>query len=204
MNILFVCTGNTCRSPMAEVLLKSKSTDIGVKSAGIFAGVGQPMTEHSVTVLQEMNLAADHQSKPVDENLLTWSDLVLTMTDKHKETLSIQYPHHEDKFFTLKEYVLINEEQWSSLKKLYSDFEEKRIHLLNAADANLSERELEAKLRKELEADIRQIEQAESHIPNLNIIDPFGANLSVYRQTRDEIEKHIDLLIKKLGGTLKR
>ncbi|MFQ3546609.1 low molecular weight protein arginine phosphatase [Halobacillus rhizosphaerae] len=203
MNILFVCTGNTCRSPMAEVLLKSKSTEIGVKSAGIFAGVGQPMTDHSVTVLQEINLAADHQSKPVDENLLTWSDLVLTMTDKHKETLSIQYPHHEDKFFTLKEYVLINEEQWSSLKQLYTDFEEKRIHILNGADDELSDQELEAKLRKELEADIRQIEQAESHIPNLNIIDPFGANLSVYRQTRDEIQKYINLLIKKLGGTLK-
>ncbi|TGB01612.1 low molecular weight protein arginine phosphatase [Halobacillus salinus] len=197
MNILFVCTGNTCRSPMAEAILKSKWPEEKVRSAGVFAGEGEPMAANSDVVLRENGFSLDHQTTQVREELLEWADLILTMTDRHKQALALQFPHHEDKYFTLKEYVLIDQEEWQQLKELYAAFEEKRSEIMqNGTD--LSPGALEDKLRKELAEEIKQIQQIEQQLPDVNIIDPFGGNVNIYRETRDELEKHIELLVKKL------
>ncbi|WP_281658948.1 low molecular weight protein arginine phosphatase [Halobacillus sp. Cin3] len=197
MNILFVCTGNTCRSPIAEAILKSKYDQDKVRSAGIFAGKGEPLAENSSLVLREIDLSLNHQTSPVSAETLEWADLVLTMTDRHKQTLAIQYPDHQDRFFTLKEYVLIDENQWGELKELYSHFEEKRASLL-AKYHHLNDEELESRLREELDDEIRRIERLERQLPDVNITDPFGGSLNVYRRTRDELSRHIDVLVDKL------
>ncbi len=108
--ILFVCTGNTCRSPMAAALLKEmaeeKGLDIEVDSAGIFAFSGDSASREAVEVLRKKQIdISDHRSKLVTDNLLEEADLVLTMTYSHKETLLFKHPFVSRKIYTLKEYA---------------------------------------------------------------------------------------------------
>ncbi|GGF21821.1 hypothetical protein GCM10010954_20800 [Halobacillus andaensis] len=198
MNVLFICTGNTCRSPMAEAIMKAKDNKNNVKSAGIFADVNQPVGPNTVEVLEEIGLHFDNTSTPVSQELLNWSDIVLCMTESHKQTLALQYPDLQHKFYTLKEYVLIDEDQWRHLTDLYAQFEEKRAWVLSQADENLNEVELEQHLLEELNEEIQAIQQAEDQLPNLNITDPYGQSVQIYRETRDELEKTIHLLVEKL------
>lgn len=114
MKILFVCTGNTCRSPIAEGLLKSaagKDIQIGgkveVSSAGIFAEDGEPPSENAVRVLKEgwgIDISA-HKAKTINPSDLAEADLVLTMTRSHRDSLLSVFPEYSSKIFALKEYL---------------------------------------------------------------------------------------------------
>ncbi len=89
MNILFVCTGNTCRSPMAEGYLKSKKIpDIFVKSAG-FGEYGYPASPNSIEVMGEAGIdISSHTSSVCNQQLISWADKIICMTDSHKSILS--------------------------------------------------------------------------------------------------------------------
>jgi protein arginine phosphatase len=106
MNIYFICTGNTCRSPMAEAILKSMNIDqLEVRSAGIYALDGGEMSGNAKAVLASQNIAMNHASKLVNETDLKWANLILTMTTAHKQIVVEHYPQFADKIFTLKEYT---------------------------------------------------------------------------------------------------
>ena len=104
--ILFVCTGNTCRSPMAEAILKNhKLEDVEVRSAGVHAVNGSGASAHTKSVLQENNIPHDHQSRVLSESDITWATYVLTMTASHKEVIIHHFPLAVNKTFTLKEFA---------------------------------------------------------------------------------------------------
>ncbi|MGF7183942.1 protein-tyrosine phosphatase [Desulfitispora alkaliphila] len=92
--ILFLCTGNTCRSSMAQLLahnqLKKKGLEgrVEVDSAGTAAFPGQEANPHAVTVMDELGLDLDyHRAKLLDEANLKEASLVVAMTEGHKQQL---------------------------------------------------------------------------------------------------------------------
>ncbi len=109
--ILFVCTGNTCRSPMAEFLLRDfleeeGIADISIQSAGISTMDGMEASQKAVTALQELGIdLQSHRSKRLDGGLLAEADLILTMTREHRDFILKNREVKEKNIYTLKEFV---------------------------------------------------------------------------------------------------
>lgn len=103
MKILFVCTGNTCRSPMAEGIFNHLSE--GAISRGLMASVGSPASENAVKAMEKMGIdIKGHVSRQITIEDVKSADLVLTMTRGHKAALA-QLPDAEGKVFTIGEYA---------------------------------------------------------------------------------------------------
>lgn len=108
--VLLVCSGNTCRSPMAMVLLQDlwQQADPGwslqVDSAGTGAFPGLSAADHALTAMKERGLdLSAHRSRPAPN--LQGYDLVLTMTRAHKDALVASQPNMAGRVFTLGEYA---------------------------------------------------------------------------------------------------
>jgi protein-tyrosine phosphatase len=104
--LLFVCTGNTCRSPMAEAICRKLLAEklncsvdelpdkgVLVMSAGTSASMGNRASPEAVTVLGGWGLKlADHESQPVTSQLVRHADVIWTMTRSHRQALVSQWP----------------------------------------------------------------------------------------------------------------
>jgi len=108
--IVLVCTGNTCRSPMAETLLREQirqklgSEDkVRVLSAGVAAGVGSGASPQAVEVMGSRGLdLTGHSSRPLDDAVMNVADLILTMTRGHRAAILAAWPNMEDRVHTLR------------------------------------------------------------------------------------------------------
>ncbi len=90
--VLFICTGNTCRSPMAQAIFNKYCADNGIDaaadSAGIAAASGMPASENSVLVMKEIGVdLSSHSAKPISRELLEAADLIVCMSEGHAEML---------------------------------------------------------------------------------------------------------------------
>lgn len=103
--IVVVCTGNVCRSPMAERLLDAHLGDLATTtSAGTHALVGQPMTQQSAMIVLRWRAGpATHVARQLDERVLAGADLVLTATREHRAAVLEVDPSLVRRTFTVRE-----------------------------------------------------------------------------------------------------
>src|ERR1017187_2312994 len=106
--ILFICTGNVCRSPMAEALFRRAAAGRGefrVFSAGLGAVDGQPPTAHSVEAMRELGMdIAGQRSRMLTTDLVRQPDYIFGMTHSHVDTIALLYPPAAEKTFLLREF----------------------------------------------------------------------------------------------------
>ncbi len=108
--ILFVCSGNSCRSPLAEGLLRLKlpsrlQDEVEVKSAGTLGIEGSPAARYSVELVQEMGGdISSHRSQSLTEELMRETDLVLAMASEHVDYLHEEFPQYRENVFLLKRF----------------------------------------------------------------------------------------------------
>ncbi|MFT6835796.1 MAG: protein-tyrosine phosphatase [Francisellaceae bacterium] len=95
-NILFVCVGNICRSPVAEGLAKEllgMKSKRNISSCGIDALVGSSAEKFSIQVLQEINIdISSHKSRQITTEMALKSDLILTMEHEHTKDIQHLFP----------------------------------------------------------------------------------------------------------------
>ncbi len=95
---MMVCIGNICRSPIAEVLLKHQQPQLNVFSSGLGALVGKPADPKSVDLMTAKDIDLNnHCAQQINSVLVSASDLILTMEQKHVDAIQAKYPEARGK-----------------------------------------------------------------------------------------------------------
>lgn len=230
MNILFVCTGNTCRSAMAAPLFTERLSQAGltdqitVRSAGVAAMAGQPASAGAQTALQARGLdGTAHQATLIDETLIDWADLILTMSQSHKRAILERHMDALEKTFTLKEFVdddpatvaileemdklqaeaqtkqaLFVTEHADTIERLQQQYQERGGDPATEQELAALQQQLEDTIRPESDRMMQLVHQ----LPDYDISDPYGGQQHIYEATAKEIEGLLDKLIIKLKDHL--
>ena len=176
-NILTVCTGNICRSPLAETLLATHlfGLDLRVHSAGTQALVGHGMPPHAREIAEQEGVAAGlsqaHQARLLTESMMRDADLILTMTEEHSNHAVQLRPSRLHRTFTVREFA-----------RLAGSLTDAELH--RAAGSAQAPR---MRLSAVLQAVADQRGLAPRAVESEDVIDPYRQSPAVYRQAADQM-----------------
>ncbi len=105
-NILVVCVGNICRSPIAEAVLAQQYPNKTIDSAGLSAVVGNGADPNALAVMSALGIdMSDHIAKQIDETLVMRADLILTMSNNQTKWIEDRWPHCRGKTFRIGHWI---------------------------------------------------------------------------------------------------
>lgn len=190
-NILLVCTGNTCRSPMAEAMLGDMARRAGkpvdVRSAGVGAADGYPVSPNAAETLRRRQLPVPGPSRMLSPEMVDWADLILAMTSSHKRAIIQRHPDTAGKIYTLKEYALAGDARMDELAEAETLYAEWQIGQSTGQPIS--------------EASRARLLELQRRLPDFDIADPFGGTLETYERCADEIGEALRRVVDKLEGT---
>ncbi|UOE44301.1 low molecular weight phosphatase family protein [Agromyces larvae] len=194
MRVLFVCTGNICRSPLAERLFAARLERLGVdavvSSAGTRALVGSAMTPEALDVLVAAGVEPrPHSARSLTPDLVRQSDLVLTATRAHRAEVASLVPAASRRAFTLREFARLAE-----------------FVLLNGTGSAASAEHPAAMLQHLLQAVPAQrgLAVPPAAPEDDDILDPYGRAPDVYAAAGELIERAIDAILSPLAMPIVR
>lgn len=183
VSVMFVCTGNICRSPIAERLMRARLKGpslsvIEVGSAGTQAVAGYAMDRSCARVLRALGGVPDgHVARQLNQRLVESSDLVLTAIVEQRAQVMQSTPSAMQRVFTMREFARLG-------------------HPLGPLRREISE----VALRERIIEVAAQRGRVEPPIPGADDIgDPFGASLPVVRECGAHISAAVDGIIAALG-----
>jgi protein-tyrosine phosphatase len=172
---------------LCRMMAKREGLQLEVRSAGVTAHDGAPVSRHSGEILH-MKGAVEGvgASRYLRKDEVRWADLILTMTMYHKQQVIAAHPEAVEKVYTLKEYTMDDP---------------LRLGVLEERAALQSELELKKALGQPITAEERErLVRLHLAAPDFDIADPFGGSKRDYEDTAHEIEEALARLILRLKG----
>jgi protein-tyrosine phosphatase len=185
--VIFVCTGNICRSPMAEQMLIQKAEKnklpLKVLSAGVMAMTGDPMTPQSADAMTKRGFTpTKHISQDLTPKLLEEADLVLTATLDHRSAIARMLPKASKYSFTIDEFARL-----TSFLKADPEFQEEfKKKPKETRDQYLKRAMHEAILLRGM---------VPTNLDPKDVVDPYGESIEVYNQVAEHIDVMLEIIV---------